>query len=155
MSVTPRASAASTPADVDFPRALFAELEAWSRESHPFEACGLLFGRRATGRIEVVAVRRYPNVAGERARDRFEIAPRDLMAADREACALGLGLVGTWHSHPDHPATPSAHDRAAAWPDGLLAIVSVSASGNAELLVFQDSGERALAACDRDSPAVR
>ena len=120
-----------------FPRELRERLEAWARESYPLEACGLLFGRREGERIEVVDVRCYPNAVRERAHERFEIAPRDLMAADREARELGLSLVGTWHSHPDRPATPSELDRAAAWPDGVQAIVSVTASGDSQVEAFR------------------
>ncbi|MBI5431907.1 MAG: M67 family metallopeptidase [Planctomycetes bacterium] len=124
-----------------FPRELRARLEAWARESYPLEACGLLLGRREGERVEVVDARRYPNAVRERAHERFELAPPDLMAADREARELGLSLVGTWHSHPDRPATPSALDRAAAWPDGVQAIVSITASGVSEVEAFL--GERA------------
>ena len=28
----------------------------------------------------------------------------------------GLEIVGYYHSHPDHPAVPSAYDTAHAWP---------------------------------------
>lgn len=123
-------------ADVAFPRELRERLEAWSRESYPLEACGLLFGRRGGDRVDVIAVRRYANAARERAHDRFEIAPHDLIAADREALALGLTPVGTWHSHPNGEPQPSARDRASAWPAGVHAIVSVTSPGAAELAVF-------------------
>jgi proteasome lid subunit RPN8/RPN11 len=127
---------ASGGGELVFPRAVRERLEAWAREGHPFEVCGLLFGRREGERVEIVDARRCPNAARERAHDRFEIAARDLMAADREALERGLALVGTWHSHPDGPATPSKLDRAAAWPGGVHAIVSVKRSAETELAVY-------------------
>ncbi len=37
----------------------------------------------------------------------------------------GLRLLGFWHSHPDHPALPSATDLSCAWVGLLTVIVSV------------------------------
>ena len=44
---------------------------------------------------------------------------------EREADARGLRLLGFWHSHPDHPALPSATDLSCAWVGLLTVIVSV------------------------------
>jgi proteasome lid subunit RPN8/RPN11 len=43
-------------------------------------------------------------------RDRFYLDPRDYLRADRAARARHLDVVGCYHSHPDHPATPSPRD---------------------------------------------
>jgi proteasome lid subunit RPN8/RPN11 len=46
-------------------------------------------------------------------------------AAERAAAAAGLEIIGFFHSHPDHPARPSAFDREHAWPWYAYLIVSV------------------------------
>jgi proteasome lid subunit RPN8/RPN11 len=59
-------------------------------------------------------------------RNRFAVAPLDVIEADRAARALGLEVVGWYHSHPDHPARPSDYDREHAWPWYSYIIVSVN-----------------------------
>ena len=46
-------------------------------------------------------------------------------AAAAKARAAGLDVVGFFHSHPDHPARPSAFDLENAWPFYSYLIVSV------------------------------
>jgi proteasome lid subunit RPN8/RPN11 len=46
-------------------------------------------------------------------------------------------LVGAWHSHPGTPATPSARDRAEAWPDWCYLIVSTDAERARELRAWR------------------
>ena len=58
--------------------------------------------------------------------NRYVISPQSLLAAQREARASGLDIVGYYHSHPDHPARPSEFDREHAWPGTSYVIVSVS-----------------------------
>ncbi|MEX2273935.1 MAG: Mov34/MPN/PAD-1 family protein, partial [Vicinamibacterales bacterium] len=36
-------------------------------------------------------------------------------------------LAGFYHSHPDHPARPSAHDLEQAWPNLTYLIIAVRA----------------------------
>ena len=64
--------------------------------------------------------------AGERGR-RYLIGPEAVLRADRAARAEGLGIVGYYHSHPDHPAVPSAFDREHAWAGVSYLIVPVTA----------------------------
>jgi proteasome lid subunit RPN8/RPN11 len=42
-------------------------------------------------------------------------------------------VLGVWHTHPDHPATPSETDRAAAWSGWSYLILSVVRGELAEL----------------------
>lgn len=108
------------------PDPLRERIEACARACYPREACGLLLGRRAAGRLEIVDVREARNLAAERAHERFELDPVDHLAAEEHAAAHGLEVVGVWHSHPDRPARPSAADRATAWAGWLHLIVSVA-----------------------------
>lgn len=61
-----------------------------------------------------------------RARDRFELDPRDFLAAELAARRTGREIVGIWHSHPDHPAVPSETDRLAAWEGWSYLIAEVT-----------------------------
>ena len=47
---------------------------------------------------------------------RYLIAPDDLRQLEREVREAGQEVVGYYHSHPDHPAAPSAFDAEHAWP---------------------------------------
>jgi proteasome lid subunit RPN8/RPN11 len=97
--------------------------------AYPRECCGLLSGRsRANGDIEVVRV--HPSANLGKSPERFEIDPRLWVDLSR---ALGKGptrVVGLYHSHPDHPAQPSAIDLEAAWGEDLVWVI-VSVTGAA------------------------
>ena len=71
-----------------------------------------------------------------------EVDPRDHMAAEHEARALGLTVVGVWHSHPDHPAEPSETDRASAWEGWSYLIARVTAGGVEHIRSWRLAGER-------------
>lgn len=90
--------------------------------TYPEECCGLLVGRKMSPDItEVTRAVASPNVATERRHDRFEVDPRLRFDVMRTAT-----IVGHYHSHPDHPAEPSAHDLEMAFePDLVWLIVSV------------------------------
>ena len=95
---------------------------------YPEECCGILIGRRIEHLDDGVIVERIlcaQNARADRRRDRFLIEPKTLLAAHREARALGFDIVGYYHSHPDHPAKPSELDREHAWPGVSYVIVSV------------------------------
>lgn len=101
----------------------------WRRivADYPRESCGLLIGRVEGRRHRVERVVATGNRRSER--DRFEIDPRELLAATRAARAEGLELLGVWHSHPDAAARPSERDLAGAWPTLSYLIASVTAEG--------------------------
>jgi proteasome lid subunit RPN8/RPN11 len=107
------------------PTALQVQLRAYAAAAYPHEACGLLLGRADGEQTRVERVTKARNLAVERARDRYTLDPKDFLAAELEAAGLGLDVVGVWHSHPDHPAEPSATDLAAAWSGYSYVIVSV------------------------------
>ena len=58
-------------------------------------------------------------------RRRFEITGKDYMQAEVFALENGIQLLGVYHSHPNHPAIPSEHDRVAAQPNFSYVIISV------------------------------
>jgi proteasome lid subunit RPN8/RPN11 len=92
----------------------------------PDECCGFLFGsedeqenRNVMGITEV-----NNSKLGDKTR-RFEISPMDYMGAEQYALEKNWKLMGVYHSHPNHPAIPSEHDRRAAQPYFSYLIISV------------------------------
>ena len=98
-------------------------IQAHGADGYPNEICGFMLGPKGDG--EVTEVRPARNIIVERARDRYEIDPRDHIRTQREADAAGLDIVGYYHSHPDHPAQPSRFDTERAWAGYVYLIVSV------------------------------
>ena len=98
-------------------------IRAHGAEGYPHEICGIMIGPRGDG--EVTAVRRARNIVVDRARDRYEIDPRDHIRIQREADAAGFDIVGYYHSHPDHPAQASRFDTERAWAGYVYLIVAV------------------------------
>ena len=93
-----------------------------AEEGYPQEICGFLIGPRGSGRVARAA--RARNTVVERARDRYEIDPRDMIRAQREADAAGDDILGYYHSHPDHPARASVFDAERSWAGPIYLIVS-------------------------------
>ncbi len=87
--------------------ALLDEIRAHGRDTYPEECCGGLLGRRGEP-ARVSRVERIDNVRdAERAR-RYEVSPKDYLRLERLAAEGGVELLGFYHSHPEHPAVPSA-----------------------------------------------
>src|SRR5437879_13280425 len=93
-------------------------------EGYPHEICGVMVGPR--GDRLVTEARRARNIVVERARDRYEIDPRDHIRIQREADANGYDIIGYYHSHPDHPAQASRFDTERACAGYVYVIVSVA-----------------------------
>ena len=63
------------------------------------------------------------------------------MDAERYADENGVQLLGVYHSHPNHPAIPSEHDRVAAQPYFSYIIISVKDSQIADIRSWQLNDE--------------
>lgn len=100
-------------------------IERHASVSYPDECCGVLIGRCQTGATYVERVLSVGNERSDSRHNRYLITPETVLAAHKEARALGLDVVGYYHSHPDHPARPSDFDREHAWPGVSYLIVSV------------------------------
>jgi proteasome lid subunit RPN8/RPN11 len=99
-----------------------AAIRAHAAETYPNECCGALIGQPDDRVLEALPL---PNTTDEGPRRRFLIQPADYRRSEQHASARGLSLLGFYHSHPDHPAQPSVHDLAQAWPNFHYVIVSV------------------------------
>jgi proteasome lid subunit RPN8/RPN11 len=102
-------------------------------DAYPAECCGALAGRVVAGDVKEV-VRLEPAV-NRRTDDphRYLIAPEDLRRLEGQLKSEGLEIVGYYHSHPDHPAVPSAFDADHAWPWYSYVIVRVDRGRGADL----------------------
>jgi len=107
-------------------RAIFDEIRAHGEQTYPLECCGVLVGRSLADGWLVEAAIPAGNTRTDRAHNRYQIAPGELVKIERDARRQGLGIAGFYHSHPDHPAQWSATDFAEAhWLGCSYVITSV------------------------------
>jgi proteasome lid subunit RPN8/RPN11 len=107
-------------------------------ETYPNECCGALYGREGA----VTATYALPNTTEEGPRRRFLVRPQDYREAEKRASALGIELLGFYHSHPDHPARPSQYDLDHAWPTFAYIIVTVAAGADHDMTVWYLKDDR-------------
>jgi proteasome lid subunit RPN8/RPN11 len=94
--------------------------------AYPEECCGVLVGRPLEDGVRLVEqVLPARNERSESRHNRYVIPPQAVLAAERAAREKRLEVLGYYHSHPDHPAVPSAFDRDNAWPGVSYLIVAV------------------------------
>ncbi|MBK5270189.1 MAG: M67 family metallopeptidase [Bacteroidia bacterium] len=91
----------------------------------PDECCGFLFGIEKNEDRVITEIQIVNNSKVGDKRRRFEISPKDYLKAEQYAEKNELQLLGVYHSHPNHPAIPSEHDRVAAQPWFSYIIISV------------------------------
>lgn len=117
------------------PKTLFTEIERHAREAYPEECVGALIGSvtEGDGGKTRTVERLFPidNRSAANRERRYLVSPRDYLAAERAADAAGKILLGFYHSHPEHPARPSATDLDLAQPNFVYVIVSISRTGAA------------------------
>ncbi|MBU2913115.1 MULTISPECIES: M67 family metallopeptidase [Reichenbachiella] len=92
----------------------------------PNECVGFFFGESAGEAKKVTEYTPLENSKVGDQRRRFEVDPKDYMAAEKYAIESKQELLGVYHSHPKHPAEPSVHDLAQALPFFSYIIASVS-----------------------------
>ncbi len=107
------------------------EPEAWQtiaahlEAAYPKEGCGILLGKADGDHRRATSAAACRNVYDGEQADRFELHPKDILAADKRARELGLDVVGFFHSHPDCDAYFSATDLKNSWPWYSNVVVSV------------------------------
>jgi proteasome lid subunit RPN8/RPN11 len=104
-----------------------AEMKTHTLYTFPDECCGFLYGSEQTdGSRTISKILEVTNSKTGDKKRRFEISGRDYMLAEKFALENNLLLLGIYHSHPNHPAIPSEHDRVAALPYFSYVILSVT-----------------------------
>ena len=129
---------------------LSSELEANIRTAgeaaYPDECCGILMGDIDNDGNKIAKRAQTINNAqddGEKYH-RFLITPEDVFRAEQTARAAKLEVIGFYHSHPDHPASPSDYDRDHALPFYSYVIVAVEKGKAQELASWELSTDRTV-----------
>ena len=134
------------------PGTLADEIRRHGEAAYPAECCGALIGRALGEQDQGVTMgatkevlRLWPAV-NRRTDDlhRYLIAPDDLRRLEHEVREGGEEIVGYYHSHPDHPARPSAFDTEHAWPWYSYLIVRIDHGQGADLASWVLDDERPL-----------
>lgn len=111
---------------VEIAAELLRRIQAHGETTYPEEGAGFLLGAKEGDLYRVVDIVPLPNVREKEARrTRYLISLEDTIRVEEEADRRGLGVIGVFHSHPDHPAQPSEFDREWALPSFVYVITSV------------------------------
>ena len=106
-------------------------------KTYPDECCGFLLGAREGATNVLGEVYPAENERKESRETRYLITPEQSKRADDYARSRGIGVIGYYHSHPDHPAAPSAYDLDhSCWPGESYIIVAVEQGKAAALNSF-------------------
>jgi proteasome lid subunit RPN8/RPN11 len=96
---------------VILPKLLYEQICRHAERTYPEECCGLLLGE-VTGKVKsVLNILETDNEAEDRRHRRYCVPPKAFIDAENTVREKGWEILGVYHSHPDHPAEPSAHDR--------------------------------------------
>ena len=120
------------------------EIAAHGERDYPYECCGLLLGRfENEGKKVCAELLPISNAREETAkRNRFLIRPEELLRGEQHAAAKALEVIGFYHSHPDHPAVPSAYDLEHAWPVYSYIVVAIKSGQAADLRSWEMQADR-------------
>ena len=110
-------------------------LRAHGEETYPHECCGILLGAMDADKDERVVkqVIRAGNTRLDSLHNRYNIDPKELIAAQKQARQAGLDIVGFYHSHPDHPPRWSSTDLAEAHWIGCSYVITSVVKGKADV----------------------
>ncbi|PIP83747.1 MAG: hypothetical protein COR54_07805 [Elusimicrobia bacterium CG22_combo_CG10-13_8_21_14_all_63_91] len=129
--------------------AVEADLRAHAREAYPQECCGLLIGilpddfGAPQQRLAAEESLRLDNTWETETRGRrYQIDSSVFARLERELAERGRGVLGVYHSHPNHAAWPSPFDLDHAWPSYAYLIVSVRDGVDRDARVWLLSADR-------------
>lgn len=125
---------------IEIAKPLLEEIRAHGEETYPEECVGALLGRKGEPAC-VLVVERMENIRTEERARRYEISPKDYLRVESLASEKSLALLGFYHSHPDHPAAPSAYDRERAFPFFHYLVCSVTAGRGGDVTAWTLSEE--------------
>jgi proteasome lid subunit RPN8/RPN11 len=110
-------------------------LRTHGEETYPHECCGVLLGTIDIDKDERVVkiVVRAGNTRLDSLHNRYNIDPKELIAAQKQARQAGLDIVGFYHSHPDHPPRWSQTDLAEAHWIGCSYVITSVVKGKADV----------------------
>ncbi len=115
---------------LQIPASIYDQIRQHGEAAYPHECCGILLGVLEGSCKTVIQAIPTQNSSATPA-NHYRIAPGDLIHALRESRSSGLEIAGFYHSHPDHPARPSATDLAEAHWLGCSYLITAIAQGPA------------------------
>lgn len=125
------------------PAPLLNEIHSHGEKAYPEEGVGLMLGYEKDGNRYVAHLLYLENAREESARhNRYLITAEDMLQGENEAEALGLSIIGVFHSHPDHPNSPSDFDREYAIPWYSYLITSVAKGAATDSRSWQLADDR-------------
>jgi proteasome lid subunit RPN8/RPN11 len=98
---------------------------AHAESTFPNECCGAMIGRLDGDHKKVCGAQALENAYAGAQGARYELRPEDLLEADRKARAVGMDLIGIYHSHPDCDAYFSKTDLENSCPWYSFVVLSV------------------------------
>jgi [CysO sulfur-carrier protein]-S-L-cysteine hydrolase len=112
---------------IQFRREHLEAMIAHAREAAPAECCGLVGGIAGTRASSLYRLR---NVTAE-PEVRYEAAPEDLFAAQRQMRERGEELLAIYHSHPraEEPSPSETDIRQAFYPSATYLIIGLAGHG--------------------------
>lgn len=112
-------------------------------KAYPNECCGVMLGRSDSVFRVVDEILPIDNAreSGEQYH-RFLIEADELMQAEVYALHHQKDVLGFYHSHPDHPASPSRYDHEHALPFYSYVIVSVANGKAVDLTSWELTADR-------------
>jgi len=122
----------ATAEELLFPVEIFERMTEFAEAAYPYEGCGVLVGKPGGVLVAVSEVVEGRNLVQDRRHDRYELDPKDIIRAERQAREAGQEVIGFYHTHPDHPARPSQFDTERAWPGYRYVVISVQGGRLAE-----------------------
>lgn len=120
---------------------VFNRITQHAEEEYPNECCGFFFGKESGDR-KITHAYSVTNAKEGDQRRRFQITPDDYRQAEKFALNNDLDFLGVYHSHPDHPAEASEHDRKVAMPYFSYIIVSVGEGETKDIRSWQLNEKR-------------
>ena len=120
-------------------------MENHAQFSFPDECVGFIFGFETGQKRIITRAIQTCNVKEGDKRRRFEISPLSYMKAEKYALQHDLTFLGIYHSHPLHPAVPSAHDLKQAMPFFSYPILSITPGEKTILRSWQLTDEEKFA----------
>ncbi|MFL6351535.1 MAG: Mov34/MPN/PAD-1 family protein [Bryobacteraceae bacterium] len=100
-----------------------------AERTYPNECCGAMLGHIQSDKKTVTRAVPLENASTGEQRQRYELRPDDLLAAEKSARQHGLDLIGIFHSHPDCDAYFSETDLRNSCPWFSFIVLSIK-NGN-------------------------
>ena len=102
-----------------------ARIEGHALQTYPEECCGFLFGTESPTEFQIFRAQSVSNERAGSRTHRYLVTPDQFLKAEDQAEKWDYQLLGGYHSHPDHPASPSQFDLEHALPGFVYLILSV------------------------------